>query len=84
MLGRIVTTADPDAAAALPASDQAVRAAPGSVACAVHAKGKTALEVAPEIARAASAALPERLEDFATVAAHSLGRARQPAVQCDH
>jgi hypothetical protein len=35
------------------------------VHCAVHAKGKTALEVAGEIARAASAAVPERIEDFA-------------------
>ena len=65
VLGRIVTTADFDAAAALPASDQAVRATPGSVACAVHAKGKTALEVATEIARAASAVLPNQVEDFA-------------------
>ena len=65
VLGRIVTTADPDAAAALPPGDQAVRAMPGSVACAVHAKGKTALEVAAEIARAASAALPDQVEDFA-------------------
>ena len=65
VLGRVVTTADPLAAADLPGSDQGVRAAPGSVACAVHAKGKTALEVAAEIARAASAALPERVEDLA-------------------
>ena len=64
VLGRAVTTADPDATAALPASDRAVRASPGSVACAVHAKGKTALEVALEIARAASAALPDRVEDL--------------------
>ena len=34
------------------------------MACAVHAKGKP-LEVAAEIARAASAALPEHVEDFA-------------------
>ena len=65
VLGRVVTTADPVAAAALPASDQALRATPGSVACAVHVKGKTALEVATEIARAASASLPDREEDFA-------------------
>ena len=64
VLGRIVTTADADAAAALPPSDQAVRASPGSVACAVHAKGKTALEVALEIACAASAGLPDRVEDL--------------------
>ena len=65
VLGRIITTADSDAAASLPISDQAVRAGPNSVACAVHAKGKTALEVAAEVARAASAALPEHMEDFA-------------------
>ena len=65
VLGRIVTTADARAVAGLPASDLAVRASPGSVACAVHAKGKTALEVAAEIARAASAVLPDRVEDFA-------------------
>ena len=65
VLGRIVTTADPQAAAALPAGDQAVRAETGSVACGVHAKGKTALEVAAEIARAASAGLPDRVEDLA-------------------
>ena len=46
--------------ASLPPGDEAVRASVGSVSCAVHAKGKTALEVAEEIARAASAALPER------------------------
>ena len=65
VLGRVVTTADAAIAAALPAEDDAVRARVGSIACAVHAKGKTALDVAMEIARAASAALPERLEDFA-------------------
>ncbi len=68
VLGRIVTTADPDAASQLPSADGAARATLGSVACAVHAKGKTALEVATEIARAASASLPtglEQLEDFA-------------------
>jgi WD40 repeat protein len=64
VLGRIVTTADPDALAALPDSDDGARATVGSVACAVHAKGKTAYEVAGEIARAASAALPDRLDDL--------------------
>jgi hypothetical protein len=47
VLGRIVTTADADAVKELPASDAAVRATMGSVACAVHAKGKTTLEVRP-------------------------------------
>ena len=74
VLGRIVTTADPIAAAALPDSDPAVRASPHSVACAVHAKGKTALEVAVEIARAASAMLPDRVEDFAPAMRTALAR----------
>ena len=65
VLGRIVTTADTEAAGLLPRSDIEGRATPGSVACAIHAKGKTALDVAAEIARAASAALPGRIEDFA-------------------
>jgi WD40 repeat protein len=65
VLGRIVTTADTAAAGALPPDDPAVRATPGSVACAVHVKGKTALEVAIEIARAASASLPDQLDEFA-------------------
>lgn len=65
VLGRIVTTADAAIAASLPADDDAVRASIGSIACAVHAKGKTAFEVAREIARAASSPLPERLVDFA-------------------
>jgi WD40 repeat protein len=84
VLGRIVTTADPAAAAALPTSDQEVRATLGSVACAVHAKGKTALEVAAEIARAASAALPDQVEDFApTLRAALAGRRRRFNVLID-
>ncbi len=58
VLGRIVTTADPQLRAALPPDDRTARATEGSVACAVHAAGKTALEVATEIARAFSAELP--------------------------
>jgi WD40 repeat protein len=65
VLGRIITTADASIRALLPPGDQAVRASTGSVSCAVHAKGKSALDVAEEIARAASAALPERPEDLA-------------------
>jgi WD40 repeat protein len=64
VLGRVVTTADTGFAAALPDADDVIRARPGSVACAVHAKGKTALEVAAEIARAASAALPQAITDL--------------------
>jgi len=65
VLGRIVTTADSAARALLSADDQAVLASIGSVSCAVHAKAKTALEVAEEIARAASARLPEDPDDLA-------------------
>ncbi|MFG2421484.1 trypsin-like peptidase domain-containing protein [Streptomyces sp. NPDC048448] len=67
VLGRIVTSADAGVVASLPPEDDAVRAPVGSVACAVHAKGKTALEVAQEIARAASAAPPTAPEDLAAV-----------------
>lgn len=67
VLGRVVTSADPGIAALLPADDDALRAPLGSVSCAVHAKGKTALEVAKEIATAASAAPPERTSDLASV-----------------
>ncbi|MFI6516676.1 trypsin-like peptidase domain-containing protein [Spirillospora sp. NPDC050679] len=64
VLGRIVTTADPVLRERLPADDDGVRASPNSVQCAVHAKGKTAHEIAVEIARAASLPLPELLEDL--------------------
>ena len=64
VLGRVVTTADAEMRSALPPDDAAPRAGVGSVACAVHAKGKTALDVAMEIARAASAPIPERVEDL--------------------
>jgi WD40 repeat protein len=66
VLGRIVTTADPAFAQQLPSDDSALRAPPRSIACAVHVKGKTALDVGQEMARAASARLPERLEDVVT------------------
>ncbi|GAB3844791.1 hypothetical protein GCM10027610_059860 [Dactylosporangium cerinum] len=64
VLGRVVTTADPALRAQLPSGDTAVRASVGSVGCAVHVKGKTALDVAAEIARAVGVALPERIEDL--------------------
>jgi WD40 repeat protein len=72
VLGRIVTTADADIRALLPASDEAVRASLGSVSCAVHAKAKTALEVAEEIARAASAGLPGEAGDLASAVRKAL------------
>jgi Trypsin-like peptidase domain len=65
VLGRIVTTSDPAIWASLPPNDDAVRATSGSISCAVHAKAKTAMEVAEEIARAASARLPEDTSDMA-------------------
>ncbi|MER6187672.1 trypsin-like peptidase domain-containing protein, partial [Streptomyces sp. NPDC001652] len=77
VLGRIVTTSDPSVAASLPPDDDTVRALEGSVACAVHAKGKTALEVAGEIARAASARLPLEVTDLAEDLAETLERARR-------
>ncbi len=74
VLGRIVTTADPDIRALLPSADEAVQASLGSVSCAVHAKGKTALEVAGEIARAASAALPGEPRDLAPAIRETLSQ----------
>ena len=73
VLGRIVTTADVGIRALLPVDDKAVRASVGSVSCAVHAKAKTALEVAEEIARAASARLPEDAGDLAPAIRDALG-----------
>ncbi|WP_344619662.1 hypothetical protein [Dactylosporangium salmoneum] len=64
VLGRVVTTADAALRAQLPGSDGGVRAVVGSVGCAVHVKGKTALDVAVEIARAAGVALPEQVEQL--------------------
>jgi WD40 repeat protein len=59
VLGRVVTTADADIREALPPGDDNVRAEVGSVACAVHVKGKTALDVAVEIAKAAAVRIPQ-------------------------
>ena len=64
VLGRVVTTADAQFRRRMPADGQ-VCATVGSVACAVHVKGKTALEVAEEVARAAALRLPNRVEDLA-------------------
>lgn len=64
VLGRIITTADREIAAELPPGDTAIRAPLGAISCAVHAKGKTALEVAQEIARAASASMPKQVIDL--------------------
>ncbi|MCB5182720.1 trypsin-like peptidase domain-containing protein [Streptomyces sp. SMC 277] len=64
VLSRIITTSDSATAAALPTRDTAIRAPLGSVGCAVHAKGKTALEVATEIARAAGSPPPGEVVDL--------------------
>ena len=68
VLGRIVTTADTAIRASLPPGDEAVRASVGSVGCAVHAKAKTALEVAEEIC-------PRRVSQAA-------GGNRRPGTRC--
>ena len=73
VLGRIVTTADSGVRAALPTGDIGVWASPGSVSCAVHAKGKTALDVAKEIARAARASPPGEAADLAAKVQDALG-----------
>ena len=72
VLARIVTTAAPGRARDLAAPDGEIGATAGSVGCAVHAKGKTALEVATEIARAASAELPDQVEKFADALRYAL------------
>ncbi|BCJ39427.1 hypothetical protein GCM10010168_63250 [Actinoplanes ianthinogenes] len=64
VLARVVTTADAGYRAELPADDHAVMATVGSITCAVHAKGKTALEIAREIARSVSAPLPDDVDDL--------------------
>ena len=74
VLGRIVTTADIEIRESLPAKDDGVMAEPESVACAVHAKSKIALDVAAEIARAASARLPAQPGDLAPAVREALER----------
>jgi WD40 repeat protein len=64
VLGRIVTTADAEIRAGLPADDTAVRATTGSVSCAIHARGKGALDVAVEIAKATGARLPQTPDEL--------------------
>jgi Trypsin. len=74
VLGRVVTTADAQIAAALPKEDRGVRALVGSVACAVHARDKTAVEVAREIATAASARLPEQVKELPDLLREALAK----------
>lgn len=77
VLGRIVTSADRDIAAALPSDDRAERATVGSVHCAVHVKGKSALEVAVEIARAAAVTLPVATVDLVPALRDRFGSSRR-------
>ena len=72
VLGRVVTTADAEINAALSPDDTAERATVGSVACAVHVKGKTALEVAREIARGVGVGLPKATVDLLPALRHRL------------
>jgi WD40 repeat protein len=76
VLGRVVTTADAGVRAALPPGDHNVRAPVGAIACAVHAKGKTALDVAGEIARAASVRVPRNVDDLVPALARRLAQRR--------
>ena len=85
VLGRVVTAAHPAIAKMLPCDDDTVCVPLGAVACAVHAKGKTALEVAREVARAASAPMPEVVADLAPAVRGVLedGPARRFAIVID-
>ena len=74
VLGRIVTTADKDVRAALPADDPNVAAPIGTVAGAVHVKGKTALDVAVEVARAASVRIPHTVDELVPALRDRLAR----------
>ncbi len=56
----------------LPLDDTAACASEGSVDCAIHAKGKTALDVATEIARAVSSALPEHIDELTAMLREAL------------
>jgi WD40 repeat protein len=64
VLGRVVTTADPELRRELPPDDRGICARAGAVSCAVHLKGKTAREAAVEIARGTSVRLPDVPEDL--------------------
>ncbi|WP_338688315.1 trypsin-like peptidase domain-containing protein [Streptomyces acidiscabies] len=80
VLGRIVTAADAGLHRRLPVDDPAVQVRPGAVGCAVHAKGRTALEVAAEIARAAALPLPAKTEDLPPAVRDELAARSAPFV----
>lgn len=56
--------ADAEVRASLPAGDSNVKARIGTVACAIHAKSKSAIDVAAELARAASVRIPREVDDL--------------------
>ncbi|MFC6022940.1 trypsin-like peptidase domain-containing protein, partial [Plantactinospora solaniradicis] len=64
VLGRLVTTADARYRQQVP-DDGQVAAPVGAIACAVHLKGKTVMDAANEIARAAALRLPQRPDEVA-------------------
>jgi hypothetical protein len=75
VLARVVTTADRSFHELMPSGDTGVKAEVGSVSCAVHASGKSALEVAVEIAAAAWARPPAEPEDLVLILSKALSRA---------
>ena len=74
VLARVITTADESFRRQLPEDDNGAMALVGSVSCAVHAKGKTALEVGQEIARAVSADPNGELSDVMLAMTEALDR----------
>ncbi|MEU5871930.1 trypsin-like peptidase domain-containing protein [Glycomyces sp. NPDC047369] len=64
VLARMVTTSYQPWRVRLPSQDQSVMAEEGSVHCAIHAKGKTALEVAQAILLLGGTHQLESLDDF--------------------
>jgi WD40 repeat protein len=72
VLARVVMRADPLGSASLEPGNDRIGRPP--IACAVRAQGKTALEVAEEIARAAAARLPERIQDTVPFLRDALAR----------
>lgn len=64
VLARVVTTSHEPWACALPQDDTAVRAAPGSVSCAIHAKNKTALDIAQIMIETAGGKSINELDEF--------------------
>lgn len=77
VLGRVVLATAPELYSEFDPRDSSYLPPPRSVACAVHAKGKTALAVAAEIARAVSRPAPDRIDELTGVVRQAL-RENQP------